>query len=223
VLSEARPHLAEFLAERFTYHPLAKWEELVRGGLITVNNAKVAPDHPLAAGDAVEYLANHIPEPEVPENVKVVFQSPSLLALAKPAGLPVHPAGPFYRHTLWFLLKKEFGDIYLINRLDRETSGLVLAAFSAKAAAYYSRQLPKIAKRYLAIVHGRLPGEFCAEGYIGLDSASAVRIYPHQARHSWRAQVRLPEGDEQLLEAEPPEFYASFSGRSGILSENSDM
>ncbi len=81
----------------------------------------------------------------------------------KPAGLLVHPTKPGGPRTLWDGLRELLGyelanggQVSLINRLDRETSGAVLVAKSAPAArrAGIAMQEGKIRKSYLAIVCG---------------------------------------------------------------------
>src|SRR5207248_4804146 len=78
-----------------------------------------------------------------------------------PAFLLVHPTKPDGPHTLWSELRQLLafeietgGQISIINRLDRETSGLVLVAKTAAAARRFgvSMQQNRIGKEYRAIV-----------------------------------------------------------------------
>ena len=81
----------------------------------------------------------------------------------KPAFLLIHPTKPSHARTLWGELKQLFafeiangGQVSIVNRLDRETSGLVLVAKNAAAARRFglAMQELRIAKEYLAIVWG---------------------------------------------------------------------
>jgi 23S rRNA pseudouridine1911/1915/1917 synthase len=81
----------------------------------------------------------------------------------KPAFVPVHPTRPGETGTLWdelrSLLAYEIangGQVSLINRLDRETSGITLVAKRYEAARHFSQLMMKraFAKEYLAIVFG---------------------------------------------------------------------
>lgn len=94
---------------------------------------------------------------------RVLGETADLLAVDKPAGLLVHPSKPGGPKTLWDglreLLSYEIannGQVSLINRLDRETSGVVLIAKTSAAArqAAIAMQEGKIRKTYLAIVTG---------------------------------------------------------------------
>lgn len=94
---------------------------------------------------------------------RILGETPDLVAVDKPAGLLVHPSKPGGPRTLWDglrdLLAYEIanaGQVSLINRLDRETSGIVLVAKHSAAArtAAMAMQEGLIQKTYLAVVHG---------------------------------------------------------------------
>lgn len=99
----------------------------------------------------------------VQEDFEILGETPDLLAVNKPAGLLVHPTKPDGPRTLWDGLRELLGyelvnggQVSLINRLDRETSGAVLVAKSSTAArnAAMAMQEGKIRKSYLAITWG---------------------------------------------------------------------
>jgi 23S rRNA pseudouridine1911/1915/1917 synthase len=85
------------------------------------------------------------------------------MVVEKPPFLLVHPTKPSSARTLWGELKQLLafeiangGQVSIVNRLDRETSGLVLVAKNAAAARRFGllMQEQRIAKEYLAIVWG---------------------------------------------------------------------
>src|SRR4051812_13621653 len=94
--------------------------------------------------------------------LKIVFEDERLLVLNKPAGLVCHPTKGDEYSSLVGRVRIHLGPEYhLINRLDRETSGLVLIAKQDTAAralrrAWESRNVRKI---YFAIVHGHVKEE----------------------------------------------------------------
>lgn len=94
---------------------------------------------------------------------RILGETPDLIAVDKPACLLVHPSKPGGPRTLWDGLREllafeiaNSGQVSLINRLDRETSGVVLVAKHSAAArtAAMAMQDGLIRKRYLALVHG---------------------------------------------------------------------
>ncbi|MFL6589752.1 MAG: RluA family pseudouridine synthase [Chthoniobacterales bacterium] len=85
------------------------------------------------------------------------------IVVDKPPFLLVHPSKPGHVRTLWGELKQLLafeiangGQVSIVNRLDRETSGLVLVAKNAAAARRFGllMQQHRIAKEYLAVVWG---------------------------------------------------------------------
>ncbi len=93
----------------------------------------------------------------------VIGESAEWIAVDKPPFLQVHPKKPGGPPTLWDglrgLLAYELalgGQVSLINRLDRETSGVVLAAKTAAAARRFHEAMKRraFAKEYIALVYG---------------------------------------------------------------------
>jgi 23S rRNA pseudouridine1911/1915/1917 synthase len=103
------------------------------------------------------------------EEFQIIGETPDLLVVDKPAGLLVHPSKPDGTRTLWDGLREllcyeiaNAGQVSLINRLDRETSGLVLVAKHPSAArqAAIAMQEGKITKTYLALLCGHPSEKF---------------------------------------------------------------
>ncbi|HLB33459.1 MAG: hypothetical protein A3F67_07305 [Verrucomicrobia bacterium RIFCSPHIGHO2_12_FULL_41_10] len=93
----------------------------------------------------------------------IIDETPDLLIINKPPFLLVHPTKPGGPLTLWDKLKELLayeittdGQVSLINRIDRETSGIVLVAKNHAAARTCAMAMERgaIAKEYLALVYG---------------------------------------------------------------------
>jgi RluA family pseudouridine synthase len=170
--------LLDFLVARFPYHTREGWEERIRDGRVRVNGRRAAPADALAARDVVEHDAADAAEPPVTLDVGVVFDDRDLLVLNKPGNLPCHPGGRYFNHTLWAVVKQRFGVAQptLVNRLDRETSGLVLVAKTPEAARGCRAQFEgrHVAKQYVALVEGLFPEQVDATGCLAEDAASPV-------------------------------------------------
>lgn len=167
--------LANYLAGRFTYRSLQEWEERIVKGELTVNGSRVDGSYILKLHDVIEYRPGDIEEPPAELDYKIVFEDDTLLIINKPGNLCVHPSGPYFKHTLWYLLKERFGDIHLVNRLDRETSGLLIAAKAPQTAAKLAKMQNEIRKIYMVMVHGELPEHISAKGFLFDDMTSDVR------------------------------------------------
>lgn len=94
---------------------------------------------------------------------RIVDETDDWIVIDKPAHLQAHPSKPSDRRTLWdelrSLLAYEIangGQVSIINRLDRETSGLTLVAKNTATARHFSMQMERrlISKSYLALVWG---------------------------------------------------------------------
>lgn len=101
-------------------------------------------------------------ETEIP--LSIVYEDEDILVIDKPAGLPIHPSMGHYEYTLgnalcWYthhVLGYEHYVNRIVNRLDRDTSGLLIAAKNMHAAARLSDMIRAhaIQREYLAIASG---------------------------------------------------------------------
>ncbi len=215
ILSEemAGTPLLDFLSARFTYHNREEWRRLVSCGRILINNAPAAVDYVICGGDEMRYLPEPRMEPEVSWEVGRIFEDDEYLVLDKPANLPCHPAGIFFDNTLWAALKEgrldgipAIDEFYFVNRLDRETSGIVLVAKNKRAAKV---RLAGAQKKYRVLVEGSFPETIDANGYLGIDASSQInkkrcfRFEPFQdAQTAHTIFYKLKEKDGlSLLEA----------------------
>jgi 23S rRNA pseudouridine1911/1915/1917 synthase len=141
-------------------------ERLVGDGAVTVDGAVQTKSHRVAPGSVIVV---ELPESPAglaadPVTVDVVYEDEHVLVVDKPAGMTVHPGAGRSSSTLagqLLTLGARGGDDPerpgIVHRLDRETSGLLVAArsesaFEALQAAIRARE---VERRYLALVKGR--------------------------------------------------------------------
>ena len=89
--------------------------------------------------------------------IDVLYEDDALLVVNKPAGLSTLPDG--YNHTLPHIksvLEHQFGPLWIVHRLDKETSGVLMLARSAEAHRSLNAQFEKhlVSKVYHALVYG---------------------------------------------------------------------
>jgi 23S rRNA pseudouridine1911/1915/1917 synthase len=127
----------------------------------------------------------------------VVAEDEHSMVVDKPALMAAHPSKPGDGATLWHWLQNLLayecvtgGQVSLINRLDRETSGLTLVAKTRGAARSLCRQMEshRIAKTYLALVHG-----WPAQEAWHVD-APLCRKGSHEPSAIWLKQTIHPRG-----------------------------
>ncbi len=112
---------------------------------------------------------------------EVIHEGSDLLVVNKPAGLVCHPTKTDERSSLIGRVRLHLGNAEgrLVNRLDRETSGLVLIAKSSVVASELGKLIESSAvrKEYAAIVHGFVGrDDFTIDAPLGKDERSAVAI-----------------------------------------------
>ncbi|KAA8899900.1 hypothetical protein TRICI_006270 [Trichomonascus ciferrii] len=166
-----------------------------KAGEISIRGEEALNNTRIKQGDILYYRV-HWHEPPVidPKNLEVVDETGDLIAINKPAGIPVHPGGPYRHNCLTELLEKQFGHkVYASHRLDRLTSGLLIVGRNSKAASTFSEQLRDraVQKEYLAKVLGRFPERTtqCDYPLFDLDSSmhrgdQAFRTAVHNQKHS---------------------------------------
>ncbi len=205
--------LLNFLVDRFHYHSREEWETLINEGKVKVNHLTSSPGQPLRAGDEIAYTTNAWEEPEVRKDYRVVYEDETLFVLSKPAPLPVHAIGAYFKNTLMHLLREDIPEsrnYHLIHRLDSETSGLLILVKDQRLVAPFQKAWNQDThKTYRAIVFRKFPeGRQTVDGPIGPKKGSPIRIKlcvnPVEGRPS-KTEFELLEtrGHFSLLEARP--------------------
>lgn len=163
---------------------------------ISVNGRPRQPGFAVSEGDAVmvEGLFERGSGPPAAA-IGLAASGPDYLAFIKPCGLhSAHVAGS-PEPSLEDLLPD---GLILLTRLDKGTSGLVLAARTRKAATRF-RKLEEgggVEKRYLAIVRGRMEHAIMAKGRLAVANTAITKVLeeadPDPARHSLAEPLDLP-------------------------------
>lgn len=142
----------------------------LKEGHVKVGDQTAKANHKLAAG---ERIVIQLPEPDdgdvLPENIplEVVYEDADVIVVNKPRGLVVHPAPGHSSGTLVNALLYHCKDLSGINgvlrpgivhRIDKDTTGLVMAAKNDKAHNALADQLKShtVTRKYIAVVHGQL-------------------------------------------------------------------
>lgn len=138
----------------------------------------------------------------------VLHEDDELLVVHKPAGLVCHPTKGDALSSLISRLRLHRGDgfVALVNRLDRETSGVTLAAKSPEAAGELGRLMASrvVTKDYLALVHGHPAWEvLTVDAPLGRDEASEVAVKDRVRPDGTAAETRLAVQRKILRDGRP--------------------
>ncbi len=174
--------LLGYLCRKFRYFDESAWTQRIEDGRITVNERPASAGQILKKGDTVAYATGAWSEPPVNKNYRTLYEDETLLALSKPAPLPVHSIGAYFQNTLMSLLRRdrpEAREFNLVHRLDSETSGVLLLCkkkqFLKTLQAHW--QAGKVRKEYRTIVFGKFePVRRRIEAPIGRALNSRIRM-----------------------------------------------
>ncbi len=154
-----------FLTEKFKYLTPQQWSERVEEGRFTIEGVTCDEDTILNQNDILVYDAPPFKEPDADLNYSIILETDCFLAINKPGNLLVHKKGAAVTHNLIYQLREchtpPFPTADIVNRLDRETSGIVLVSKDKeslkKLSSLFMDRL--VEKEYLAIVHGSIKAD----------------------------------------------------------------
>ncbi|MNP07124.1 Ribosomal large subunit pseudouridine synthase D [compost metagenome] len=208
-------YITEAWGEEISRSQVQLW---IVGEHVRVNGSVIKANYKLSAGDHIEVI---IPEPALVEIVaqdiplEVVYEDRDLIVVNKPRGMVVHPAPGHTSGTLVNALMYHCKDLSGINgelrpgivhRIDKDTSGLIMAAKNDKAHASLAAQLKEhtVTRRYMALVHGSIGhDQGTVDAPIGRDPHDR-KMYTVKEKNSKHAvthfTVKERLGDYTLLE-----------------------
>lgn len=93
--------------------------------------------------------------------IDIIFENENFVAINKPAGLLTVPDREQKEISLKQLLKEKYGNIFVVHRLDRDTSGVIIFAKNESTHKYLSQLFEgrEVQKFYLGLVNGSLPNK----------------------------------------------------------------
>ena len=216
-VEERESRLDQYLARQAIGLTRSRIRQLIDGGDVLVNGATAKPAHRLRQGDLVQ-VSVPPPRPAVAVAqdmpIDVVYQDADLVVIDKPAGLAAHPGPGHPDRTLVNGLLALCPDIQgiggeirpgIVHRLDKDTSGLMIAAKNERAHHNLSQQIKdrQVEKVYLALVEGApSPESDEIEVPIGRDPRRRTRMAVTAEGRESRTSYRLLElaGRFSLLE-----------------------
>ncbi len=199
--NDAGQRLDKFLTKTYKALPMAMLYKAIRKKDVRLNGKRCEAADRLSEGDVIglflpdDVLTQAPPTYEfmhASKTLDIVYEDEHILLLNKKVGLLVHPDDREFRDTLIFRVQRylyEKGEYdpaaensfapALVNRIDRNTAGIVIAAKTAAALRILNDKLKnrEIQKYYQCIVHGKMPkSEDTLEGYLEKNE-SQNRVY----------------------------------------------
>ncbi len=197
-------------------------QRLIEDGFVTLNGSTCKASDKVGQDDVIvvrvpppaptELIAEDIP-------LTIVYEDDDVVVIDKPAGLVVHPAAGHDRGTLVNALLGRLPDLEgiggevrpgIVHRLDKDTSGLIVAAKNDRALHFLQKQFKArtIKKMYLALVEGIVePREGLIDAPIGRSKTDrkqmAVTREGRAAVTRYRVKQLYRQPDLSLIEAYP--------------------
>lgn len=186
--SEGGKRLHRYLRSLMPNIPLGQIYKMIDNGKVKVNGKRKNQNYELVAGDEIILYVEDAAYQEasigqkktkyvgVNANIDVVYEDAELLVVSKPVGMLTHPDQADQKDTLVnrvhaYLYRKGELDSPLFmpataNRLDRNTSGLILVGKTAGMLHQLNQWIQKheLQKYYMTIVEGKLSGEGTLSG-----------------------------------------------------------
>ena len=178
-----------YLKKKFKNEPLSKIFQALRKGDVKVEGKKVKENYRLSLNEKISvkylkaenssdenrnYRKNKI-EKKILDKYKksVIFENEDFFIVNKEGNIPMHK-GTGHKYGLSEIFKEIYNseNINFANRLDYETSGLVIGCKTLKFLRYISEKIRnnEVQKRYIAVVHGIIEKEkFTIENYLTVE------------------------------------------------------
>ena len=153
--------VVDYLSARFTYHDYNKWAGVVDEGRISINGAVCGIDGYVTGDDIVGYDPGEWEEPAADLSYSIIYEDEWIFAVNKPGNLLVHRAGKSFRNNLVYQLRNvhspNYPHCHPVQRLDRETSGVVLFAKDSEQGAVFGQLFceQRVSKIYKAVVRNK--------------------------------------------------------------------
>lgn len=152
--------LLEFLIERHPGSPRTRVKKLLQGGSVRVNNKPVTlHSYPLNPGDTVEFGAKAGIATKASLPFPVLYEDQHVIVIDKPAG--INTSSVDGSSSVQWIISEFLKDVskgivrtYVVHRLDKEVSGVLLLAKSEKAMDIIKDKWEGTEKHYYALVEG---------------------------------------------------------------------
>ena len=204
--NDSGQRLDKFISKAVPNLPQSLMYKYIRMKRIKLNGKRGEISQKLALGDTVDMyindeffapVAEHYDFLHASKHLDIVYEDENILLLDKKVGLLSHPDDTEYNDTLITRIKRylyEKGEYNpkdensftpsLVNRIDRNTGGIVIAAKNAESLRILNQKLKdrELEKYYLCVVHGSIPQKSgTLEGWLIKDEKkNKVTVYPQK-------------------------------------------
>ncbi|CAA7021469.1 unnamed protein product [Microthlaspi erraticum] len=153
--------IVDLFADEFKGRAREYYVGAVKCGRIKVDGEIVPVSYIVKSSQKITHFLHRHEPPVMTDDVMILVKEPDVVAVCKPASVPVHPCGQYRKNTVVGILDAEhdLGPLFPIHRLDRLVSGLLIIARTAAKADFFRLEIEggMVKKRYIAKVIGVFP------------------------------------------------------------------
>lgn len=150
--------IIDVLETEFNSYSREYFLNAINDGKILINDKKVTKDYILKRNDFLTHFTKRKENPIINQKIDIVYEDENYLVVDKPSSWPVHVCGGYQFNTLQRILRDDlnYKDIFVLHRLDKQTSGIVIFAKNKKSAENFRKNLEirDVTKTYFARVKG---------------------------------------------------------------------
>lgn len=190
---QTEERLDSYMANKFQFHNRETWRERIEKGEVKIEHGahnknrekihlnKVKPTYKIKNFDQVWLFHPPEYEPDIIENIEVIYDNGDVCVFSKPPNMVIHAAGIYGKNTFVNIAQKMgYGDCAAVHRIDRETSGILACARKSETRNIISEAFRQgnVDKMYLAVTKGKnnLPEKFRVTLPIGEPEHSLIRL-----------------------------------------------
>ncbi|WGL61182.1 type III pantothenate kinase [Pigmentibacter sp. JX0631] len=190
---QSEERLDSYMANKFQFHNRETWRERIEKGEVKIEHGahnknrekihlnKVKPTYKIKNFDQVWLFHPPEYEPDIIENIDVIYDNGDVCVFSKPPNMVIHAAGIYGKNTFVNIAQKMgYGDCAAVHRIDRETSGILACARKSETRNIISEAFRqgKVDKMYIAVTKGEndLPEKFRVTLPIGEPEQSLIRL-----------------------------------------------
>lgn len=155
--------LIDFLREKMTSKSKNNIKSFLNKEMISVNNEIITQyDYDLKKDDIIEIKNNYITNKKYNIKIKIIYEDDKIIVIDKPSGLLTMASNKEKKRTAYnlvreyLLLTNKNNKVFIIHRLDKDTSGVLILAKSLNVKSLFQNMWSKnvLTKEYVAVVEG---------------------------------------------------------------------
>ncbi|XP_054711628.1 pseudouridylate synthase RPUSD2-like [Uloborus diversus] len=198
--------LIDIYSEEFPLYPVEEYLRRISTGMVKINGKSMGADYVLKSNDHISSIIHRHELAVLAMPIRILFEDDEFLVVNKPPSIPVHPCGLFNRNTVTNILsyERKYRDLFLIHRIDRLTSGVLIMAKTKDMSRKLHEQINtrNVKKVYLCRVEGNFP-----------DKQITCSVPIKKYRRKINVSLVHPHGKKSVTEFQK----ISYNGKSSVV------